>query len=123
MVIVVGFNDVAKQIILFVVTSSLVGLGFGVFIGRATLRRHRRGIDPRHPIFQERVLVQPDVALFAENERLRDRLVTARARIEDLEAALPVPTPITTPADANIALRMNHPVRGPVKRGRRRTRA
>ena len=167
MVTVVGLTDVATQIILFVVTSSLVGLAFGVLIGRATLRRWRRGIDPSHPIVQERVLVQPDVALFAENERLRDRLVAARARIVQLESTRPIAaplvasnevatgpvttttssttgtgksrgrkaspggstdtgagaTPATNPVDVGATLRMTHRGRGPVKRGRRRTRA
>ncbi len=66
-------------------------MGFGIFIGRATQRgRHR--VDLSHPVVQERVLVRPDVELFAENERLRDRLVAARARIESLE-----PTPTAPP--------------------------
>lgn len=68
-------------------------MGFGVFIGRATQRgRHR--VNLSHPVVQERILVRPDVELFAENERLRDRLVAARARIESLE---PTPTAPTGP--------------------------
>lgn len=83
-------------------------MGFGVFIGRATQRgRHR--VNLSHPVVQERILVRPDVELFAENERLRDRLVAARARIESLEPTPPAP-PVPV---SNLADRGSDPNAGP----------
>ena len=96
MVIVEGVKDVAVQILALIIASGLLGMGFGIFIGRATQRgRHR--VDLSHPVVQERILVRPDVELFAENERLRDRLVAARARIESLE-----PTPTAPPVPVSM---------------------
>ena len=78
-------RDLVGQIAAFVVLSGLLGLGFGVLVGRATHRgRGVRVVQER--VVQERVLVRTDVSLYRENEQLRDRVVALRARVDLLEA-------------------------------------
>ena len=101
-------GDLVEQIAAFVVASGLLGLLFGILIGRTTQRgrvdrgpasgssttgpgRRRSLAGPDLPV-HERVVVRPDLTLYRENERLRDRLVTLRARLDALEADLSVRT-------------------------------
>ena len=87
-------GELAVQIGAFIIGAALLGLCAGVLFGRRSgAKRAARRFDMQAPaeapvVRATRVVVRPDPALFAENERLRDRLIIVYQRALDLEAQL-----------------------------------